>query len=175
MDLPVFQYHPDPIRTGALKNSCAVCECCGEARGFVYTSRIHSRKKVNSLCPWCIADGSAARRLDGLFVDPCPLTKAGVAKHIVDEVSRRTPGFNSWQQEEWLSCCKDACEFHGDLPEPELKVMCVETFTRAFHGCRPADSEFEDFKKHYRPGGNPAIYKWVCRHCRSVQYYADFT
>ena len=175
MDLPTFRYHPDPIATGAIKQSDAVCECCFQARGFVYTSHIYCPQAIEAICPWCIADGSAAEKFNGLFCDDSPLAEAGLTEEIIVEVSHRTPGFNSWQQEVWLSCCNDACEFHGDVTVAEAATMDIDAVTRACHGKRPIVSQFEDFKKHYRPGGNPAIYKWVCRHCGKVQHYADFT
>jgi uncharacterized protein CbrC (UPF0167 family) len=32
-----------------------------------------------------------------------------------------------------------------------------------------------DFIKYYERGGDPAIYKFVCRHCGEVKLYTDFT
>jgi uncharacterized protein len=175
IELPVFKYHPDPVATGAIKSSDAICECCGQARGFVYASQLYCAERVKAVCPWCIADGSAAKKFNGIFCDDLPLVEAGLADEIIDEVSHRTPCFNSWQQQVWLSCCNDACEFHGDVSAAELGTMDIDALTRAFGGKRATASQFEDFKKRYKPGGNPAIYKWVCRHCGNVQHYADFT
>lgn len=44
------------------------CECCGETRGYKYTGSVYSRTTVDVLCPWCIADGSAAEMFDASFV-----------------------------------------------------------------------------------------------------------
>ncbi len=63
--LPVFTYHPHPLETGAIKASDATCECCSKARGFVYTASIYCADEVECVCPWCIADGSAAEKFDG--------------------------------------------------------------------------------------------------------------
>lgn len=175
MDLPTFKYHPNPIATGAVKESDAACECCGQARGFIYTSRLYSAQKVEAICPWCIADGSAAKKFEGMFCDDSPLAEAGLAEEVIGEVSQRTPCFNSWQQQVWLTCCEDACEFHGNVSTAEVAAMDIDAAAEAFHGRWPNESQFEQFKKNYRPGGNPAIYKWVCRHCAKVQLYADFT
>jgi uncharacterized protein CbrC (UPF0167 family) len=98
-----------------------------------------------------------------------------LSEEIIVEVSQRTPGFNSWQQEIWLACCNDACEFHGDLPVGELQALDIEELSKAFGGSRISTSQFENFKRHYRPGGNPALYKWVCRHCGMIHHQADFT
>lgn len=141
----------------------------------MYTSNLYCPDEVEAICPWCIADGSAAKIFDGMFCDDYPLREAGLAEEIIDEVSHRTPGFNSWQQEVWLSCCNDACEFHGDLPKKEMKEMTFDQFREAFQDSRVSESQFEEFKKHYEPVRNPAIYKWVCRHCGKILNYADFT
>jgi uncharacterized protein CbrC (UPF0167 family) len=175
MDLPAFKYHPDPIATGAIKQSEAICDCCTKSRGYIYTSNLYCAAEVEAICPWCIADGSAAKKFQGLFCDDSPLAEAGLSEEIIDEVSHRTPGFNSWQQEVWLSCCTDACEFHGDASLEDIKGMNIDAFQKAFHGAKVSESDFNEFKRHYQPGENPAIYKWVCRHCRKIIYYADFT
>lgn len=174
MNLPNFKYHPDPIATGAIKTSDAVCDCCELPRGFAYTSNLYSPEEIESLCPWCIADGSAAKKFDGMFCDDYPLHEAGISEDVIDEVSHRTPGFNSWQQEVWMCCCNDACEFHGDLSKEEIKRMTLEEIQRAFEDTRLTDDFFYKFKKNYEAGGNPAVYKWVCRHCGKIQHYADF-
>tara|TARA_R110002096_G_scaffold373589_1_gene567075 strand:+ start:8201 stop:8725 length:525 start_codon:yes stop_codon:yes gene_type:complete len=173
--LPAFTYHPQPIETGAIKASDAKCECCSKARGFIYTASLYCADEVESVCPWCIADGSAAEKFDGMFSDDYPLVDAGLDPEIIDEVTKRTPGFSSWQQEVWLSCCSDACEFHGDASKADVSAMTLEVFRSTFDDSRLTEEFFTEFKQNYSPGGNPAIYKWKCRKCSKVLYYADYT
>ncbi len=173
--LPKFIYHPDPISTGAIKESDAICDCCKKARGFVYTSSLYSPEEIEAICPWCIADGSAAKKFDGMFCDDYPLVEAGIPMDIIDEVIHRTPGFNSWQQEVWLTCCNDACAFHGDISKKELKEMTLDSFRAVFQDNRINESFLEEFKENYVPGGSPAIYKWICCKCEKIQYYADYS
>ncbi|MGH3347144.1 MAG: CbrC family protein [Nocardioides sp.] len=108
--LPSFRYHPEPLRTGSLVMSTAACEQCGQARGYAYAGPTYSVAEVETVCPWCIADGSAARYFDAEFttVDGAP---AGISDDVVDEILHRTPGFAGWQQETWLFHCADAAEF----------------------------------------------------------------
>jgi uncharacterized protein CbrC (UPF0167 family) len=47
------------------------------------------------ICPWCIADGTAAERFDGEFVDAYGLDR--VSWEVLLEVTRRTPAFHDWQ------------------------------------------------------------------------------
>src|SRR5579883_2785117 len=174
--LPNFRYHPNPIATGSVKPSSSICRCCGQARGYIYTSSVYASDSLqDSICPWCIADGSAADKFDALFSDPDPLAGAGVPDEVIDEVTRHTPGYNSWQQEIWLSCCQDACEFHGDATRDELLALQGEALTRTLVAWRWRDQNWKQFVQHYQPGGNPAVYKFVCHHCRKPGYALDFT
>ena len=95
MKLPKFKYHPDPIPTGAIKVSKEICECCNQARGYMYASSIYAKEEIEFICPWCIADGFAARKFDGIFSDDYPLQQAGISQDIISEVCERTPGYNS--------------------------------------------------------------------------------
>ena len=91
--LPSFCYHPDPIATGSIKPSPTTCICCGQARGFIYVASVYCLDSFREqLCPWCIADRSAAERYDAMFCDDHSLTQAGLAANSIAEVTRRTPG-----------------------------------------------------------------------------------
>lgn len=167
--LPTFRYHPDPIATGAIATSDETCACCGKARGYIYVASVYSIQELNNLlCPWCIADGSAARKFDASFSDSYPLSKAGLAPEVIEEVHLRTPGYISWQQEDWLFHCGDACEFHGDAAASD--AVSVSPETKADWLARYCQDE-EGWKwvtEGYEPGGDSALYKFVCRHCRMV-------
>jgi uncharacterized protein len=172
--LPAFRYHPFPLQTGAVMPSTEACVCCGQSRGFVYTASVYGSSELRGkLCPWCIADGSAARRFDLFFSDDHPLLKSGVPKKIVDEVTRRTPGYISWQQEEWLSHCGDACEFHGDATPTDLSAATPDSKRAVLDAYRLTEDQWSEITSGYEPGGDPAIYKFVCRHCAQVRFGWD--
>ncbi len=98
--LPTFRFHPDPLATGMVEASPETCACCARARGHVYLGPVHSTHDVQpSVCPWCIADGSAATRLRASFSDELALARQGVPNAVIDEVRLRTPGYVSWQQD----------------------------------------------------------------------------
>jgi len=67
--LPRFPYHRDPVASGSYRESDVPCECCGQARGILYNGVVYAFKKPKSLCPWCIADGSASDKYDASFFD----------------------------------------------------------------------------------------------------------
>ena len=172
-EMPQFVYHPDPVATGSVVPSSEVCPACGAARGYAYALTPYAIGEHDHICPWCIADGTAHAKFDATFVDDWPLQRADLPDSVVAEVTQRTPGYTSWQQEEWLSCCGDACEFHGDAPQAEIRALDARGFERLVP--RPAFKfdEAPGFLRNYEPGGSPAFYKFVCRRCGGVQYGWD--
>ncbi|WP_144395648.1 CbrC family protein [Pleionea sediminis] len=175
MELPKFKYHPDPISTGAIKESCEVCECCEQARGYVYASNLYAEEEIEFICPWCIADGSAAQKFDGMFSDDYPLQEAGVPEEVISEVCERTPGYNSWQQEVWQAHCGTACEFHGDAEKKDLVELAGEALERFLRVEMIKPDVWQNILEHYEKGGNPAVYKFRCPECSEFIYTMDFT
>lgn len=167
--LPHFRYHPAPLSTGALEARSITCACCGLQRSFVYVAPVYGERDLQeSLCPWCIADGSAAAKLGASFADDHPLYKADVPASIVEEINQRTPGYSSWQQEEWLSHCNDACEFHGDATPKDVHGANEETRQEWRRRYGLSEAEWEHATRGYVPRGSQAFYKFVCRHCHTV-------
>lgn len=113
--LPRFRFHPDPVASGSLVPSRAQCACCDQRRGYTYTSTLYAHENVPGLCPWCIANGSAAAKFGASFVDDGPLVRAGIDPDLIDEVCRRTPGFATFQTEVWQVCCGMPGTFRGPL------------------------------------------------------------
>src|SRR5690348_16843232 len=119
--LPLFRYHPDPLATGSVRaDTDTPCLACSRIRGYIYTGPAYTEKNFileEHLCPWCIADGSAAKRFSATFNDTGQTD--GISDQVRNEIETRTPGFDAWQQEQWLSCCGDAAAFlgHADAKE----------------------------------------------------------
>jgi uncharacterized protein CbrC (UPF0167 family) len=116
--LPTFRYHPDPVATGAVEASDGTCPCCGAARGYAYVGPVFAEDEVEGLCPWCIADGSAASRFDAEFTE----VDGDVPDGVLVEVTTRTPGFTGWQQERWLVHCGDAAAYLGATGDDDLEL-----------------------------------------------------
>lgn len=171
--LPSFKYHPAPLATGALEKSDETCACCDKKRGYVATSKIYALEDVEFICPWCIHDGSAAKKFDGGFSDSHPLLSAGIKPEIVTEVCERTPSFISWQQEEWLSHCDDACAFMGDASKEELFALSEADIENILQDYGLSFSDWQDMAKHYTAGGDPAVYVFKCLHCDKTLYNMD--
>jgi uncharacterized protein CbrC (UPF0167 family) len=109
--LPAFRYHLDPLGSGSVVSSMAECRCCRRRRGYVYTGPVYSDAELDdALCPWCIADGSAHREFGATFVDGEAFPRE-LPEPVVAEISQRTPGYDTWQREQWPACCDDATAF----------------------------------------------------------------
>ena len=112
--LPAFPYHPDPVATGSVVESDGTCKACRRARGFVYEGPVYGPQELHgSVCPWCIADGTAAEVLGSEFTDVGVGVPDKVPSAVLEELAFRTPGFSGWQQEHWLYHCRDAAAFLG--------------------------------------------------------------
>lgn len=176
VSLPEFKYHPDPISTGSIKASSAACDCCGQSRGYEYTASFYSPYRGRlKLCPWCIGSGDAAKKYDGAFSDDYPLAMAGVTEEIRHEVCEQTPGYNSWQQEVWQCHCNDACEYHGDAEPAELRALSGGQLAQILNQNGLNEGHWRNLIDGYEKGGNPAVHKFVCRHCGTSIYTLDFT
>lgn len=176
MDLPSFRYHPDPVSTGSVKPSAAACECCGEARGYLYAASFYTAHSPSpALCPWCIASGEAARRYEGSFNDSEPLDYEALPAEIVAEVCERTPGYRSWQQEVWEAHCGDACEFHGDARPEDLAAMSGAALDDHLARTGLRAEHWASIVRGYEAGGDPAVYHFRCRHCGTSLYSVDGT
>lgn len=171
--LPKFKYHPDPVATGAFKVSDATCESCGKARGYVYAAPIYAIEDVESVCPWCIDDGSLERRYDATLNDGHPLRLAGLPSEVIREVTRRTPGYVSWQQDSWIACCNDACEFHGEAPANEIRTLDEQGLAALSAASGFSIADLRKIVYRYEAGGSPTFYKFLCRHCPRVHYNVD--
>lgn len=177
--LPVFRYHPDPVSTGSLKaDADTPCLSCNRIRGYIYTGPAWTEKPFildDHLCPWCIADGSAAKRFGATFCYTGTLDDLPAA--VREEIEARTPGFTAWQQETWLGCCGDAAAFLGVAGAKELR----EKFSEALPAVREvlreeydlSGGELNGFLDSLSAESDPSAYIFRCLHCRKYLSYVD--
>ena len=179
--LPPFRYHPDPVRTGSVAaDPDSPCLACNRLRGYIYTGPAWTGKNfnlTNAVCPWCIADGSAAKQFSAIFNDTGQID--GISQEIRDEIEKRTPGFDGWQQERWLACCSDGASFLGVVGAAELKrdfpdaIPVVRKYLRSEFDLSKEEAEetFEALTKD----DQPSAYLFRCLHCGHYLVYADET
>jgi uncharacterized protein len=179
MDLPRFTYHPDPLDTGSIVSSDAACRACGRARGFIYVGASNADEDLaGAICPWCIADGSAATRFDAEFIEAAGIGDYGswdsVPDPVIAEVSRRTPGFIGWQQERCWTHCGDAAEYLGRAGRSELVGRWPEAIDAIRKEIGFEGEEWDDYFAALDVNRSPTAYVFRCRHCRAFGGYSDF-
>jgi uncharacterized protein CbrC (UPF0167 family) len=179
MSLPNFRYHPDPIRSGSIKEADTVCIVCGRPRGFVYTGPVYALEEyVDCICPWCIADGTAHDQLGAEFTDSALIGGGGiweeVSEEIIAEIAHRTPGFAGWQQEQWFTCCGDGAAFLGVVGYKELKDFGPEAIMPLKTWLGLSGEEWDRFFRSLNKDGSPTAYLFQCLHCGRYGGYADF-
>jgi uncharacterized protein len=178
MSLPIFKYHPDPIATGSIIQSNNVCECCGQVRGYIYTGPVYAEEEYDdSICPWCIADGSAHEQLNAVFTDEAGIGNYGVwcsvSDDVIDEVAYRTPGFSGWQQEIWWTHCDDAAQFLGRAGKKELLQFGEQAIQAIQKTTGLDDSDWQAFFNALDKDGSPTAYLFRCGQCGAIGGYQD--
>jgi uncharacterized protein CbrC (UPF0167 family) len=176
--LPTFRYHPDPVATTSIVASPKACRRCGQQRGYIYAGPVYADAELDeALCPWCIADGSAAREFDAEFTDPDGVGNYGtwdsVSPEIVEEVSRRTPGFTGWQQERWWTHCADAAMFLGRAGRRELEERWREVVPALMAEAGLEGASWREYAAQLDADGSPTAYVFQCRLCGQLGGYSD--
>jgi uncharacterized protein len=177
MNLPIFKYHRDPIQSGSIVESKKACECCGEARGCIYTGPVYCEEDLDdAICPWCIADGSASRKFGATFVDEAALPD-DLTEAVVEEVARRTPGYNAWQGERWFSCCKDAMTFLEPIGVRELRERYREqeysVVGNVVYDLHMSGGAAIRILESLQRDSGPTAYVFQCSHCGNYQTFVD--
>lgn len=181
-ELPLFKYFLDPVGVEVFIQSENVCLCCKRARGVVYSGSYlggpDDLEFDSHLCPWCIADGSAAQKFGLEFVD-----EDGIGDHgrwdqadpdVIEEVSKRTPCFTPWQQECWWTHCGDAAVFIDYAGKEELIEYGQECIENIRSSIQPMDDEnWESAFDAMEKDGSVIAYVFQCRHCGVLGGYWD--
>lgn len=173
-DLPKFKYHSDPLKTKSIELEETDCPVCGKHSDYCYVGPLYSRETVEGICPWCIADGSAAKKYDGQFNSGCD----GVDNdEFIDELIHRTPGFCSVQGGPWMSHCGDYCEFIAKIGQVSniginefLKDIVSEDMEKVTGTLGVKKEEIEEYmeKNGYLEG-----YLFRCLKCGKMRLYID--
>ena len=180
MELPSFKYHKDPLKTGVIVKKKFQCVCCDQEKEYAYTGPVNSMHDdlEGNLCPWCIADGSAAKKFEaGFTLPPEDLSSVYVDDFDIKEFTERTPGYICWQEEEWPIHCGDICEFQGDFSKEDLLKHAEEWKLYVSSSLGLRGEELEEMLMHYDPekSVDPAFYKFVCRKCDKILFHCDFS
>jgi uncharacterized protein len=173
--LPTFRYHPDPVQSGSLVPSDAPCPVCGLDRGLSYVGPVYALDEVEDLCPWCIADGTAAETFDAEFTDVEDAPSA-VPAEVLAEIARRTPGFSGWQQEHWLYHCADGAAFLGRVGSSLLTALPTDAQDAVLRAAEEAagGERSAELLGALDADSTPTAYLFRCLHCQRFDSYIDF-
>ena len=168
--LPHFIYHPDPLATGAfVEGEAKVCPSCGKKSNVYYNLLPYCIDNIENLCPFCIASGLAAEKFDAEFVQDAEWS--GQTNPEKDKLLFcQTPGYSSWQGENWLSCCQDYCAYLGTVGTRELKAMGIAEQVLADYEER---GEYQDIEEYLVKDGSLCGYLFRCLHCQKYQIWVD--
>jgi uncharacterized protein len=178
--LPTFIYHPEPFATGSLERSSAVCEICNRNRGVVYSGPVYCEAEVETICPWCIADGRAHEAIGAEFTDIDGVGGYGdwseAPETVRQQIAYRTPGFSGWQQERWFTHCNDAAIFLGPVGRQEIEAAgpaAIDAIRE--EASHLPDGDWRHYFQSMSRAGQPTAYLFRCRHCGTYGGYSDHT
>jgi uncharacterized protein CbrC (UPF0167 family) len=168
-NFPKFRYHPDPFPLDIAENDVP-CPCCGKVTGYVYENTPLCKDDIEDICPWCIADGSAAEKFDSVFNASSNIE--GISSERVDELVHRTPGLSTEQDLDWPVHCNDFYSFVGYVYywhvikekgiEKEIEEDLLEN-----------GFSVKEVKKGLRGNGNIRGLLFHCLHCRKYHLHMD--
>ena len=165
-NLPKFKYHPNVYDCGVVEFGRGTCNCCGKETD-AYVRSMYTREDVDCICMECVASGAAAEKFDGEFIQDADPVDNDEAR---EELFCRTPGYVSWQGENWAACCNDYCEYIGAVGTEELEELGIadEFFEE--------DGSFDgwDYAREFlTKDGSLCGYLFRCLHCGKYHLRVD--
>lgn len=174
LELPIFKYFPNPIKLGSISKSNITCECCKTNRGYIYSASMYTSFNVENICPWCIADGTAAEKFSGTFNNfGCDIDSDIISHNTTEEVMKRTPGFSTYQEENWQTHCDDACELLGLATAKDFKNISNSEKDRIVNNSYLDDSEFKYLQELDSNIELDEFFKFRCLHCGELRFMLD--
>lgn len=162
--LPKFKYQPnlyiDPFTLVEFDEG--TCECCGK-QVDAFIDQIYAVEEAKCICLQCVADGTAAKKFDGDFIQDVEQFVDDAQKN--EELFKRTPGYESWQGENWLVHCEDYCAYLGRVGYNDLKKMDLLDKVDVVEG----DIDLTELEA----GGSFTGYLFQCLNCGQYRLYTD--
>ena len=144
-------------------------------RGQVGHDRVVMNMERHGLADLGVFDPDLGIDVDD--TDRC-FEKNEISESIVEEVTKRTPGFSGLQHERWLTHCLDACQYQGLASIEEIKQLSREEVLQAvddgrfYSYCRD-DNYWKELFDVYQGNRSVSFYKFSCLHCKKLLYYMD--
>ena len=174
MKLPIFKYNPYPIKLDVIIEKETICPVCEKKQNYVYEGSFFSEEEVRGICPWCIADGSAAKKYNGEFQDVASCDEVDEEEYL-NELIYRNPGYIGWQQEYWLSHCGDFCSIIDYVGWKEIKHLENELMDDISRICKEYQMSIQDFKNTLFNKGDFQGYLFQCNCCKQHRLHVDMS
>lgn len=182
-NLPNFKYHSHPLKTGSIVKKQTDCPVCHENKEYVYEGPFYSTEDVEGICPWCIADGNAAKKFDGEFQDYCSIegispklnepNTISYKKEDIDILISKTPGYSGWQQEVWLGHCDEPCSFEGYVGWKEIKEAGIDVEEDLDQQAKMYRMTKNEFCERLQNNGSIQGYLFKCVKCGKFRLTTD--
>ncbi|MCT1541475.1 MULTISPECIES: CbrC family protein [Lysinibacillus] len=169
--IPTFKYLPNPLEAEIFEtDEIVVCDCCEQEVDVYYTGGIYAIEEVDYLCPSCIHSGEAAQKYDGSFQQDLMDDEQVTNPKFAEEVLFRTPGYVSWQGNNWVAHCSDYCAFIGYVGWRDLVELGIEDQFDNYTGFSK-----EELSASLMNNGHHQGYLFQCLECDRYVLYSDFS
>ena len=165
---PVFRYQPNIYESSNVIYQKAICQCCHNEVD-AYIDAMYCEDDVSCICLDCVASGDAAKVFDGEFIQDVEKRVSDPLK--TEELLLRTPGYESWQGEYWLTCCDDYCAYIGSVGTEELEAMGIAD--EVFTDYESREFYYKDSRKYLVKDGSFCGYLFQCLHCGAYHLWID--
>ena len=170
--LPYFKYNPNAEKLGILALREATCPVCQQFRSIIYDGPVASENDVADICPWCIADGSAAEKFDCEFAGSAG-TEDVDDEEALRELLTRTPGFNTFQEVIWPAHCGAPCAYMNPVGNKEVKRMREELIDDIEHLADEFGIDEEELIDDITTDGAMQGHLFNCLHCGQHRLVID--
>lgn len=172
-DLPTFKYNPNALELGIIKAEKIKCSVCLQEKNYNYQSSFYSTHQVENICPWCIKDGSAAKKYNGVFVDVANCEKVN-REEFIEELTTKTPTYSSWQQEFWLAHCGEFCAFDKYVAWEDIEELKEELKSDLDEIKSDYDISQNELEMYLTSNTGLQGYLFQCLHCKKHRLTVDF-
>jgi len=173
-DFPKFRYHPDPVKNGAIVRAKTDCPACERTRHFVYRGQFDGTEEVSGICPWCIADGSAAMKYVGEYVTNVLGDKVTDSLKN-DTLYHCTPSYVAHDEAIWLTHCDDFCAFiaHTGTTDLRSRGLLEQLAPDIAYYCDQFKLKPGTFLMRLNTDGPIYGYLFQCLQCRTYRLHCD--
>jgi uncharacterized protein CbrC (UPF0167 family) len=101
----------------------------------------------------------------------------GASESVVDEITQRTPGFNTWQGGAWPVCCDDATAFLTPVGIQQLREQFRElegqVLNHIIYNLHISGGAALKMLESIRKDAPPTAYVFRCLHCNQLHFFVD--